>query len=246
MSKAANFPALKMISFIVSATIPNEARDSKQRGWRLGLALLAAALLSGCATTSVKDTSRTFQTVVIDAGHGGHDSGTRSRWGGAEKTATLDVARYLDAKLRSAGFRTVMTRSTDEFIELNDRARISNRQNNAVFVSIHFNEAPRRSIRGTEVYYKSGASRELAQRVLRSVAAVPGATSRGLKLANFRVLRLNEFPAVLVECGYLSNPAEGRRCSVPAYRERLAEAIAAALETQRFGAPKPAAIVAAR
>src|SRR5690349_12114308 len=86
-------------------------------------------LLAGCAT-GVKNTSRTFQTVVVDAGHGGKDSGMRSRRGGAEKNNTLDVAQRLEPKLRDAGFKTVMTRKGDYFVELNDRAAISNRQHN--------------------------------------------------------------------------------------------------------------------
>ncbi len=246
MSKTANFHILKMKPSIIAAKIPDASGDSKRSRLALALAMLGAALMSGCAGTQVKDTSHTFHTVVIDAGHGGHDSGTRSRWSGAEKDATLEVARQLDVKLRADGFRTVLTRSRDEFIELNQRARISNRQNNAIFVSIHFNDSPARAIHGTEVYYKSPASHDLARRILASVSAVPGASSRGIRLANFRVLKLNEFPAVLVECGYLSNPAEGRRCSVGSYREKLAGAIADAVQTQRFGPAKPAIAVAAR
>jgi N-acetylmuramoyl-L-alanine amidase len=66
--------------------------------------LLVAALLSGCAT-GVRDTSRTFGTVVIDAGHGGHDSGARARSGLAEKNVALDVAQRLEPKLRAADSR---------------------------------------------------------------------------------------------------------------------------------------------
>ena len=209
-------------------------------------ALAAAALLSGCATT-VKDTSRTFTTVVIDAGHGGHDNGATSRWAGREKDATLEVARRLEPKLRAAGFRTVMTRSSDRFIPLDKRARISNSQGNAVFVSIHFNDTRKRSISGTEVYYRSSCSRQIARKILDEIDALPGATSRGVKTANFRVLRRNHYPAVLVECGFLSNPSEGSRCATSAYRERLAGAIATALVEQRHGKsapPPPSAPVA--
>ena len=197
-------------------------------------AAIAAVGLSGCATgVRVKDTTRTFQTVVIDAGHGGHDAGARSRWAGAEKGHALDVALRLDPKLRAAGFKTVLTRCTDTFIELNDRARISNRQDNAVFVSIHFNDSRKRGIAGTEVYYKSSVSRPLADRILAKVRALPGASGRYVKTANFRVLRLNEYPAVLVECGYLSNRREGALCATGTHHERLAQAIAAALVEQR-------------
>ena len=197
-------------------------------------AALAAVCLSGCATgVRVKDTTRTFTTVVIDAGHGGHDDGARSRWGGREKNHALDVALRLDPRLRAAGFQTVLTRRTDTFIELNDRARISNRQANAVFVSIHFNDSRKRGISGAEVYYKSSVSRPLADRVFGKVRALPGASGRYVKAANFRVLRLNEYPAVLVECGYLSNRREGSLCATGTHHERLAQAIAAALVEQR-------------
>lgn len=197
-------------------------------------ALLAAVCLSGCATgLRVKDTTRSFTTVVIDAGHGGHDAGARSRWAGAEKRHALDVALRLDPKLRAAGFRTVLTRRTDTFIELNDRARISNRQDNAVFVSIHFNHSRKRGISGAEVYYKSSVSRPLASRILARISALPGARGRYVKTANFRVLKRNEYPAVLVECGYLSNRREGHLCATGKHHERLAGAIAAALVEQR-------------
>ena len=231
MAKAAIVPALVMNPRHISVNIPKASHNGKRPS--VGLAVIAVVLLAGCASPRVKDTSRTFQTVVIDAGHGGLDNGTRSRWGGNEKTAALEVATRLQPKLRAAGFNTVMTRDSDRFIELNERARISNRQSNAIFLSIHFNEAPRRGIRGTEAYYKSPVSRELAQRLLGKVSRLPGASSRGLRTANFRVLRLNEYPAVLLECGYLSNPSEGSRCATSSYRERLAGAIADGLIEQR-------------
>jgi N-acetylmuramoyl-L-alanine amidase len=173
--------------------------------------------------------------VVIDAGHGGRATGTSSRWGGTEKAATLDVALRLQPKLRAAGFRTVMTRTRDVDVELNDRPAISNRQSNAIFVSIHFNESRARRIHGTETYYKSLASYGLARRVQAAVSSLPGASSRGVKTANFRVLRLNHYPAVLVECGYFSNPAEARRCASPQYREQIADALAEAIVAQRRG-----------
>src|SRR5207249_260410 len=75
-------------------------------------AMGACCLLAGCAT-GVKDTSRTFTAVVIDAGHGGYDNGAATRYGGREKDANLDVAMRLRPKLEAAGFRTVMTRSSD-------------------------------------------------------------------------------------------------------------------------------------
>src|ERR1700759_2663357 len=118
---------------------------------RAFLVLAGCALLSSCGTgptLNVKDTTRSFTTVVVDAGHGGKDNGAFRRYGGAEKNATLDVATRLATKLRESQFHVVMTRSDDTFIPLDDRAAISNRQKNAIFVSVHFNDSGRRGIRG--------------------------------------------------------------------------------------------------
>ena len=199
------------------------------------LVTLFLALWLGACASSVRNTSRTFTRVVIDAGHGGHDSGAKSRYAPAEKELALDVAMRLQPKLRAAGFETVMTRSDDRFIQLDQRARISNRQSNAIFVSVHFNYSPRSYPRGSEVYYKSSVSSAIARNILNQIVAIPGTTSRGIKTAKFRVLKKATFPAVLVECGFLTNPVEGRRCSNGGFREALAEAIARGIVIQRYG-----------
>ena len=168
-----------------------------QRFLSLALLALAGVLLTSCGTTSgvrVKDTTRTFTTVVVDAGHGGKDNGASRRYGGAEKDATLDVATRLAAKLRESQFHVVMTRSSDEFIALDQRAAISNRQKNAIFVSIHFNDSGRRGIRGFETYYHSSVARPLAYRIQQQLMTLPGASNRGVKTANFRVLRNAAYP----------------------------------------------------
>ena len=219
----------------IPATFPEPTvRGKVCRVLVLFTAGVAAFLFSSCAG-GVKDTSRTFTGVVLDAGHGGHDNGTTSRYAGREKDATLDVAMRLRPKVAAAGFRTVMTRSDDTFIPLATRAAISNRQHNVIFVSVHFNDTRRSGIRGTEVYYNSRCSAGIARNILNEVAALPGASSRGIHTANFAVLRRAQYPAVLVECGYFSNPVEGRRCGSGAYREQLAEAIARGIYFQRYG-----------
>ena len=219
-----------------------------RKGTHHGLLLAAVVALTGCA--GVKDTTRTFNTVVIDAGHGGHDSGARSRQGVPEKHLALDVAQRLDARLREAGFRTVMTRTGDQFIPLDRRVGISNAQTNALFVSVHFNSARRASARGTETFYHHRVARNVARRIENRLSTIPGVISRGAKHADFRVLRKAHFPAVLVECGFLSNRWEAARCASPAYRDLVAERIAQALVMQRFGTgprsiPRLAAVRAA-
>lgn len=220
----------------IAPTIGIHVAESKRARRTALAALLALTLpwLSGCESgVRVKDTSRTFRTVVIDAGHGGHDTGARARSGAQEKHAALDTALRLDPMLRAAGFETVLTRKGDYFIPLGQRARISNRQDNAIFVSIHYNHANNRSARGVETFYKSKPSRKIAERIQNHITMLPGVISRGVKTANFFVLRKNEYPAVLVEGGFFSNPSEATRCASPAYREAVASAIATAIITQR-------------
>ncbi len=181
--------------------------------------LLAACVLflAGCAGGLV-DTSRTFRTVVIDPGHGGKDSGV-ARNHLQEKNLALNVALRLQPKLEAAGFKTVMTRNTDVFIPLDDRAAISNAHSDVFFVSIHFNDSPKRSIHGATVYYHTPMSAPMARTIANSLGAIT--FNRGIMTARFRVLRKNRYPAVLVECGFVSNRAEAARCATPAFREAL-------------------------
>ena len=205
---------------------------------RFLLGAAACVLLSSCGTgpeIRVKNTTRTFTTVVVDAGHGGKDNGAFRRFGGAEKNATLDVASRLAAKLRESQFRVVMTRSGDDFIPLDERAAISNRQSNAIFVSVHFNDSGRRGIRGFETYYHSPVARNLAYRIQEQLMTLPGAVNRGVKTANFRVLRKAAYPAVLVECGFLSNRKEGAGARSASRRDDLADKISEAIVDERYG-----------
>jgi len=195
------------------------------------LAIGSLIVLGACATTrtsAIKNTSKTFTTVVVDAGHGGKDSGAYRRYGPPEKLVALDVAQRLDRKLRESQIKTVMTRSSDVFIPLDERVRIENAQKNAVFVSIHFNDSRRRGIHGYETYYHSGVSFELASLIQAKLMTIP-------HTANFRVLRLATCPAILVECGFLSNRAEGNQSRDWEYRELLADRIAEAIVEQRYG-----------
>src|SRR5947199_5059495 len=114
------------------------------------LALAFVASLAACGTvgtTGVKNTSKTFSTVIVDAGHGGKDSGAYRRYGPPEKMVTLDVAQRLERRLRESQIKTIMTRNSDVFIELNDRVATENAQKNAIFVSIHFNDSRKRRTR---------------------------------------------------------------------------------------------------
>jgi N-acetylmuramoyl-L-alanine amidase len=195
------------------------------------LLALCVLFLAGCAT-GVVDTTRTFHTVVIDPGHGGKDSGV-AHYGLQEKNLALDVALRLRPKLQAAGFNIVMTRTTDVFIPLEDRAAISNAHSSVFYISIHFNDSPKRSIHGATVYYHVPVAAPMATAIASSLGAIT--FNRGIMTARFRVLRKNHYPAVLVECGFISNRAEAARCGTPEFREALATRIAQAIIHQRLG-----------
>ena len=197
-------------------------------------ALAVLLFCSGCATVAT-NTSHTFDTVVVDAGHGGKDSGAWRRHGPPEKTVALDVALRVDRKLRDSQLNTVLTRSNDVFIPLDNRVELGNEQKNSIFVSIHFNDSPRRVIHGFETYYHSATSLGLARRIQSKLLEIPGAVNRGVHKANFRVLRNAVYPSVLVECGFLSNRSERDDAGSPVFRERLADKIAEAIVEERFG-----------
>jgi N-acetylmuramoyl-L-alanine amidase len=202
------------------------------------VALAFVASLAACSTVGtpgVKNTSKTFSTVVVDAGHGGKDSGAYRRYGPPEKMVALDVAQRLKQKLRESQIKTVMTRDSDVFIPLNDRVAMGNKQKNAVFVSIHLNDSRKRKTRGFETYYHSGASFDMANRIQQKLMTIPNSANGGVHTANFRVLKLANCPAVLVECGYLSNRSEGNQARDWEYRELLADRIAEAIVEQRYG-----------
>lgn len=203
------------------------------------LLLLAAACaaLVGCAGLEGRygPGAGFFDTVVVDAGHGGHDQGARALAGSREKWLALDTAQHLADELRQRGFRVIETRKSDSLVPLSQRVEISNDTPRSVFVSIHYNWARRRGASGIEIYYCSERSRRLATHILReSLKAYPTA-NRGIKPARFYVLRNNRRPAVLCELGFLSNPRDNNFVQRPATRQELAARIADGIAAEKAG-----------
>ena len=186
-------------------------------------------VIAACALTSPWVLGASFSTVVIDAGHGGHDRGGIRSNIIPEKGVALDVARRLRANLAGAGLRTVMTRSSDKFVSLDRRVSIANAQRRAIFVSIHFNSARRVGASGIETFYGSAKAKRLARLIQRNAMRTTSGENRGIKRARYYVLRKSRMPAVLIECGFLTNPRDARRASSSAYRDRLARQIARAI-----------------
>lgn len=199
---------------------------------------------------------RPVRTVAIDPGHGGRDPGTRSTLLELEeKNLALAVAHRLKRSLEAEGFRVVLTRQDDRFVELTRRSKIANQAGADLFVSIHFNAVGNPAIEGTETYVLTPAGQRSTSENLDAVAdtaAFPGnqydswntvlafvvhrqllhdlgGFDRGLKRARFQVLRGVECPALLVEAGYLSNPREARRMAGSRYQEQMVESLTLAI-----------------
>ena len=179
------------------------------------------------------------KTIVIDAGHGGHDRGGVPGQRISEKDKALDVAQRLKRILQAQGYRVVMTRDSDVFIPLPTRCAIANNYRGASFVSIHFNCASRVGANGIETYYDRGDSAGLAASIHRNVVSISPSENRGIRRRGFYVLRRTAIPSVLVECGFLTNPTEGRLALSPEYRQSLAEQIARGINRQAPTSSKP-------
>lgn len=203
----------------------------------LRIALSAAGLLTTflAASSYAAKESRSSggdgsgTTVVIDAGHGGYDRGGIPGQRVSEKDMTLDVAQRLKNVLSASGYRVVMTRDSDVFIPLGTRTAIANQYRNAIFVSIHFNSATRRGADGIETYFYSRDSLALASAIHHYVAGGAPSPNRGVRRRGYFVLRRTNIPAILVECGFLTNPTEASYVQNGSYRQKLAEEIAAGI-----------------
>ena len=203
------------------------------------IALSAAGLLTTFLTCSSYAAKRSSSggdsspiTVVIDAVHGGYDRGGIPGQRVSEKEMTLDVARRLRSVLQASGYRVVMTRDSDVFVPLGTRTAIANSQRNAIFVSVHFNSATRRGASGIETYFYGRDSLALASAVHHYVAGGAPSENRGVRRRGYFVLRRTNIPAVLVECGFLTNPTEAAYAQNASYRQKLAEAIASGVRSR--------------
>lgn len=195
------------------------------------------------------------RTVAIDAGHGGHESGTRNQGLGlAEKDLTLDVARRLATLLTGRGYAVILTRVDDTHVPLDERPKLARGAD--LFISIHFNATGNTAVTGTETYVLSKAgqastgaslpydgdtsmlpgnqfdapSAVFGFEVQRGLVDAFGTIDRGLKYARFAVLKGLPCPGILVESAFLSNRAEASRVADPAFRQRLAETLVRGIE----------------
>jgi N-acetylmuramoyl-L-alanine amidase len=174
--------------------------------------------------------------IVLDAGHGGTDEGTKVS-ALKEKRLTLLTVLLTKKHLEELGYRVMLTRGRDVYLTLPKRVGIANRSKAALFVSVHFNSAPNADASGMEVFYfdskevwRGRASKRLAQCVLNRLIDQTDASSRGVKAGNFHVIRETLMPSIIVEAGFISNLKERHKLKDRAYLERIAIGIAQGID----------------
>lgn len=178
---------------------------------------------------------RKGEVIFIDPGHGGKDHGTASKeLFYEEKSLTLSLSLYVQSCLKRMGYKPVLTRSSDVYVDLAKRAQLANQGKADVFVSIHCNYSPNVEAYGTEIYFYNGKgsatrsrkSEALGKDVLAAMKKHGSLKSRGIRVGNFAVIRETTMPAILIETGFLSNPRERLALLDIRYRMHLAKGIA--------------------
>jgi N-acetylmuramoyl-L-alanine amidase len=195
--------------------------------------------------------------ICLDPGHGGKDPGNQSGRS-LEKKLTLLMAEELQKQLKNAGFKVVLTRPEDAFVELMERPFSANRRQADLFVSLHFNAAEGSGARGVETYCltpahasstnargegtRSGAypanklndkNVMLAYQVQRALIRNAPTEDRGVRRARFAVLKSPEMPAVLIEGGFMTDPDELKRILNPTHRKKLGQAIVIGIQAYK-------------
>lgn len=189
-----------------------------------------------------------YPTVIIDAGHGGEDGGAIGKNGAYEKDINLEIAKKLKSKLDTLGIPCILTRSTDillydrntdyegkkKKLDLLARKEFAEKYDNAIFISVHQNSYPKEQYSGFQVYYSpnNDTSVLLANLLEKSVSeALPETRCRPSKLSTSSIYLLDKLqcPAILVECGFISNQTECIRLCNEEYQNRLCEAIVAGI-----------------
>lgn len=177
----------------------------------------------------IRDSEFKGTLIVIDAGHGGKDPGAVGSKA-YEKDITLKSAKMLESELLKQGFKVYMTRTTDEYVGLYERAAMANALDATLFVSIHANAFTNPNVNGVEVLYGNdslSSDRGLAQKIQNQLVSALGATNRGVaSRPRLVVVRETKMTSVLVELGFITNPVEQDKLMSDAYLLKAAAAMA--------------------
>lgn len=209
------------------------------------ICFLCALIAVSCFYSSVVSTQTAkFNgiTIVLDAGHGGRDGGSVGINGTIEKEINLNYTLCLKEKLVAAGYTVELTRKTDDGLysnlasnkkqsDMNARFKIIKQANPSLVVSIHMNSFKDSSAHGATTYYRGGdvASKTVANLIQKSLNTYCGAPSANAKVGDYYILNCSYYSAVLVECGFLSNPEEERQLNSEEYKNKILDAIFSAI-----------------
>jgi N-acetylmuramoyl-L-alanine amidase len=176
---------------------------------------------------------RLGRTIMLDPGHGGTDPGAPGVFPGVNESAlTLQIVTRLAAELRKLDYDVLLTRTSDRFISLGARTDYANGVLPYIFVSVHCNSIEDPAFQGlmTFCHPASLAGRRLAGLVHQEVLSATGAVDKGVRTADFLVLRETAMPSILVECGFVTNAAECRELTDPQYQQLIAQGIARGID----------------
>ncbi|MGO1652210.1 N-acetylmuramoyl-L-alanine amidase family protein [Senegalia sp. (in: firmicutes)] len=178
--------------------------------------------------------------IVVDAGHGGNDSGAIGVMGSYEKDVNLEIAKKLKEKLDSNGYKVILTRDSDEYVENNLRAKLANRKRARIFISIHANAVENNnSINGVQVLYypnresttKDLNNNEFASIMMDSLISGTSSVNKGIiERKDLIVLNQTKMPAIIVETGFLTNSKEEKLLLTDDYQNRIVNSISEGIE----------------
>lgn len=220
----------------------------EDEGWTILEADANLVILPLTDTGSVLRTTAPIKTVVLDPGHGGEDSGAIGSSGTNEKALVLDIANRTKKLLEDSGFQVKLTRGVDAYVELKQRTDLAEDWHADLFVSIHLNWAPNLLASGLETFVlpapgqvstlngkdstkarkgnkHDSESLAIASIIHSDILKETGSSDRGIKHARFDVLCAAPCPAILLECGFLSNLPEEQNLLSPDFREKIARGI---------------------
>lgn len=252
------YPGRRRIEYSGVSIWLNGALESVERDWYIS-AVDERDILDPLINPDAHLKDYDCERVVLDPGHGGRDPGAIAPSGAYEKHLALDIAERTADILRAEGIEVLLTRDRDKFLQLGFRPRIAGNRDADIFVSIHLNAAPSAQASGIETYrltasgfpsvenagekqfdpskYRgngyNGANTLLGFQIQKRLCAATGGVDRGLRHARYAVLKNVECPAVLVECGFLSNKREESLLNSGDYRQKLAAGIAAGIRAYR-------------
>ncbi|WP_261129630.1 SH3 domain-containing protein [Bacillus sp. Marseille-Q3570] len=221
-NKGDQFPVLSKQGDWYKIKLSNQ-QEAYVAGW---IASLSGASLPEVAHPTVGDHLK-GKTIVVDAGHGGHDSGAIGiTYGTLEKDLNLSVAKTVSSKLQAAGAKVVMTRDDNQYISLPYRVYLAHSNQADAFISLHFNSSIFPSAKGIHsFYYSKLKDAALASFLQDELVRQTGLSNRGVAYGNFQVLRTNHQPAALLELGFLSNSQEEHYLRTASYKDKAGHAI---------------------